>query len=57
MQNVMVLTLNPILSRYVIAKRNGYATMKAFQPEIGGAKFVITLPLEVERAVTLEQAS
>ncbi len=53
----MGLTLTPIPSRYVIAQRNGYATMKAFQPEIGGAKFVITLPLEVERAVTLEQAS
>ena len=53
----MVRTLNPILSRYVIAQRNGYATMKAFRPEIGGAKFVITLLLEVERAVALEQAS
>ena len=57
MQNVMVLTLNPILSRYVIAQRNGYATLKTFRPEIGVAKFVITLPLEVERAVVLEQAT
>ncbi len=53
----MVLTLNPILSRYVIAQSNGYATMKAYWPEIGGSKFVITLPLEVERVVALEQAS
>jgi len=53
----MVLTLNPIPSRYVIAQRNGYATMKAYRPKIGGVKFVITLPPEVERAVPLEQAS
>ena len=53
----MVLTLNPILSRYVITQRNGYATVKAFRREIGGAKFVITLPLEFERAVPSEQAS
>ena len=53
----MGLTLNPIPSRYVIARRNGNATLKAFRPEIGGAKFVITMPLELERAVALEQAS
>ncbi len=57
MQNVTALTLNPILSRYVIAQRNGYAIMKAFRPEIGGAKFVIRLPLETERTVAVEQAS
>ena len=53
----MGLTLNPILSRYVIAQRNGYATLRAFRPEIGGAKFVIRLPLETEPTVALEQAS
>ncbi len=53
----MGLTLNPIPSRYVNARRNDFATMKAFRPEIGGAEFVITLPLEVERAVPLEQSS
>ena len=47
----MGLTLTPIPSRYVIAQRNGYATVKAVRPEIGGAKFVITLLLEVERPV------
>ncbi len=51
MQNVMGLTLNPIPSRYVIARRNDFATMKAFRPEVGGAEFVITLLLEFERPV------
>ncbi len=57
MQNVIGLTLNPIPNRYVIAQRDGYAIMKAFRPEIGGAKFVIRLPLETEPTVALEQVS
>ncbi len=38
-------------------ERQAISPRKALRPEIGGAKFVIRLPLETERTVALEQAS
>ncbi len=38
-------------------ERQAISPRKVFRPEIGGAKFVVELPLKTEPTVALEQAS